>query len=156
MTVSSYKVEDPGKLAFNGGRPTKLHGPERLRITCAMEYQIASADKRDLWKVHTTNYIYRLLDRSENPIVDYHWHPDDTPDVPFPHLHLRKWGSRLHYPTGRVLVEDLLMLAVEHGAEPHDRAKWARILKRNRENFALGATWGVPRVPFDPDRAPLT
>ena len=38
----------------------------------------------------------------------------------------------------------LLMLAVEMGAEPVDRARWDECCERNRSNFALGATWGLP------------
>ncbi|HBX09915.1 MAG TPA: hypothetical protein DEG13_09065 [Candidatus Microthrix parvicella] len=59
------------------------------------------------------------------------------------HLHLDGKSSP-HYPTGRVLIENVLMLAVEMGAEPVDRARWDECCERNRFNFALGATWGLP------------
>jgi hypothetical protein len=67
-----------------------------------------------------------------------------TPDIPFPHLHVYPETVRRHYPTGRVLIEDVLGLAVEMGAEPRDKEKWARVSKRNIENFKKGATWGLP------------
>jgi hypothetical protein len=144
VTVDCYDPADEGRLVFNGGKPTKLHGPERIRITCAMQYKIvATGVAAKPWKVHTTNYIYRLVDRHGSPIVDYHWHPASTPDIPFPHLHARKYGCKLHYITGRVLIEDVLVLASECGASPGDPVKWSRILNRNRKNFALGATWGT-------------
>jgi hypothetical protein len=143
VTIDCYDPDTEGRLVFNGGRPTKLHGPEKVRITCAMQYEIVMTDGAKPWKVHTTNYIYRLLDRNENPIVDYHWHPASTPDVPFPHLHARQYGCKRHYVTGRVLIEDVLVLGIECGAAPNNPGKWNRILNGNRKNFALGATWGT-------------
>ncbi|MGB8178904.1 MAG: hypothetical protein WCF63_01950, partial [Acidimicrobiales bacterium] len=68
----------------------------------------------------------------------------DTPDKPYPHLHARQYSCGLHHPTGRVLIEDLLILAVECGAVPLDKNKWNRIEKKNKRNFTLGATWGAP------------
>jgi hypothetical protein len=145
VTVAHDEDTMRGNLAFNGGRPTKLNGPEKVRITCAMKFAIVgSGDTDKPWKVHTVHYIYRLLDRHDSPIVDYHWHPEDTPEVSFPHLHARQYGCKRHYLTGRVLIEDLLVLAVECGAIPSNPEKWKRILKANRANFALGTTWGIP------------
>lgn len=43
---------------------------------------------------------------------------------------------------------NVLMLAVEMGAEPVDRARWDECCERNRSNFALGATWGLPVMPL--------
>jgi hypothetical protein len=75
--------------------------------------------------------------------VDYHWHLQQTPGIQFPHLHPGEPLAGKHYPTGRVLIEDVLLFALECGAEPLDPAKWERVRKRNLENFAKGATWGV-------------
>ncbi len=111
-----------------------------------MNYEIVEAgdEPKNRYKVHTTKYIYRLMDCDKDPIADYHWHPDDTPNIPYPHLHATEYGCKRHHPTGRVLIEDLLTLAVECGAAPVDEAKWKRVVTRNRANFALGATWGTP------------
>jgi hypothetical protein len=42
-----------------------------------------------------------------------------------------------------VLIEDVLMLAVEMGAEPVDRPRWDSSYALNRSNFAPGATRGL-------------
>ena len=144
VTASSTDPSVPGQLVFNGGRPTKLNGPSRLRLGCTIEYAIVdSGQPAKPWKVHTTGYIFRLLKSNGSGLVDFHWHPTATPEVSFPHLHAREYGCKRHYPTGRVMVEDVFVLAIECGAIPGDRAKWQRVLKANRENFALGATWGT-------------
>lgn len=143
LSVSNYDPTKSGILTFNEGKPTKLKGPNHLSITCAQNYAILEVGEGERkWKVHTTKYIYRLIGNDPKGIVDYHWHPDDTPEKPFPHLHARQYACELHHPTGRVLIEDLLMLAVECGAIPLDQDKWSRIQRKNKANFSLGATWG--------------
>lgn len=97
------------------------------------------------WKTSTVQYIHRLLYQDGAGIVDYHWHPVDTPDKAFPHLHVRELEEKRHYPTGRVMIEDVFTLAVECGAVPRDRAKWEAIRDKNLLNFRKGATWGLPR-----------
>ena len=110
-----------------------------------MRYQIVESGVEQLpWKVHTTGWAYSLLDRHQDPVIDFHWHPELTPDVQFPHLHVYSEPDRRHFPTGRVLIEDVLGLAVEMGAEPRDLEKWQRVSQKNVENFKKGATWGLP------------
>jgi hypothetical protein len=147
LSVSNYNPAKPGVLTFNSGNPTRLKGAAGLSFVCSQNYVIVPTnDAVRKWKVHTTKYIYRLIGRDNAGIVDYHWHPDNTSDKAFPHLHAVQYSCKLHHPTGRVLIEDLLVLAVECGAVPSDDAKWQRILKRNLTNFAKGATWGIPKL----------
>jgi len=93
------------------------------------------------WKVSTTGWIYSLREGDQS-VADFHWHPAITPEIPFPHVHTPSPGPRRHVPTGRILIEDLLVLAVECGAEPLDPEKWQDVCARNIENFGKGATWG--------------
>jgi hypothetical protein len=147
LSVSSYDPSVPGVLTFNAGKPTRLKGPSHLPFTCSQNYEIvASGDVTRPWKVHTTKYIYRLIGQNDAGIVDYHWHPDNRADKAFPHLHATQYGCKLHHPTGRVLIEDLLLLSVECGAIPLDEAKWLRISRKNLRDFAKGATWGIPKL----------
>ncbi|HMS48876.1 MAG: hypothetical protein WAX12_17955 [Candidatus Microthrix subdominans] len=118
---------------------------EPMKLLLAIQVEIVAgrenvADER--FKVSTRKWIH-VLRREGREIVAYHWHPDEPGDKTYPHLHLDGKSSP-HYPTGRVLIEDVLMLAVEMGAEPVDRARWDECCERNRSNFALGATWGLP------------
>jgi len=59
-----------------------------------------------------------------------------------PHLHCSA-VNKGHIPTGRVIIEDVLNLAVQHGAKPNSVTRWKELDKLNREKFARGATWGV-------------
>jgi hypothetical protein len=109
-----------------------------------MRYRIVKLDSpdREPWKVSTTGWIYVLKDAAGKEIIEFHWHPAITPMVPFPHLHTPEPSVWRHCPTGRVLIEDVLNLAVECGAEPTDPAKWDDVFRTNVENFGKGATWG--------------
>ena len=85
----------------------------------------------------------RRTDRRTVRIVAYHWHPISDSHAKHPHVHVTELGDKRHFPTGRILVEDVLQLAIDLGAKPRDETKWTRIAERNRTNCALGATWGT-------------
>lgn len=103
-----------------------------------------SGIERTPWKVHTTGWARSLLNRRQESVIDLHWHPELDENIQFPHLHVYSERDRRHYPTGRVLIEDVLRLAVEMGAQPRDESKWQRVSQKNIENFKKGATWGLP------------
>lgn len=141
----------PHVLTLSGGPFARLRGGQRIAITVVQSYRVGQEDdeKRSSWRVHTASYAYglhRLED--ERQVLAYHWHPDDTPDVPFPHLHigsgagdLRARFSKYHLPTGRVTVEDVVLLAVrEFGVEPL-RRDWERVLRESRRTFEQRRTW---------------
>jgi hypothetical protein len=145
VQVDSYDPAVEGVLQFNGGDAVKLDGSPRLHLFISMRYKIVeSGVAQKPWKIHTTGWAHSLLNRRQEPVVDFHWHPDLTPDIQFPHLHVYSEPDRRHFPTGRVLIEDVLCLAVEMGAVPRDGAKWQRVSRKNIENFKKGATWGLP------------
>lgn len=133
-------------FGINAGRGMVLKSQGKpITLLLAIQVEIVSgrqgvADER--FKVSTRKWIHALR-REGREMVAYHWHPDEPGDKSYPHLHLDGKSSP-HYPTGRVLIEDVLMLAVEVGAEPINREKWDECYARNRSNFALGATWGLP------------
>jgi hypothetical protein len=151
VVADTFEADTDGVLQFNGADDVRLNGPGRIHVSILMRYRIIRfEDERNPgkpWKIHTTGWIYELKDRDLVPIVEFHWHPQLTPRIPFPHLHPHGPIVRYHYPTGRVLIEDVLNMAVECGAEPIDPAKWDDVFSANVENFAKGATWGanVPR-----------
>ncbi len=66
----------------------------------------------------------------------------------FPHLHIRNsvlaHGSpimRVHIPTGRVALEDVIRLAVEEFHVEPRRADWNEVLIRTRQGFVEQRTW---------------
>jgi hypothetical protein len=146
VSADSSNPADEGVLSFNKAEYVKLNGPGRVRISIGMRYRIVPNEDQDKarlpWKVHTTSYAYSLHDARDKPIVDYHWHPHLTPDILFPHLHIDSLPKRVHFSTGRVLIEHVLRLAVECGAQPLNPDNWKRTLRDNLRNFEKSATWG--------------
>jgi hypothetical protein len=148
VSVDSYDEDVEGVLTFNRADDVRLPGESHIHLSVLMRYRIiqleSPPDSRKPWKVTTTHWAYELKDRDLSWIVQYHWHPSLTPDIAFPHMHHAKDTVRCHLPTGRVLLEDVLRFAVELGAEPVDHDKWADVSRKNVENFAKSATWGLP------------
>lgn len=160
VTVDSYDPDTEGVLKFNRADDVVLNGSARVSLSVTMRYRIVKvrslAAPGKPWKVSTTGWIYTLKEQAGDLIADFHWHPAITPGIPFPHVHPANEVVKHHIPTGRVLVEDVLTLAVECGANPTDAAKWERIRSRNIENFGKGATWGAkqPRLVRQPGDLP--
>jgi hypothetical protein len=144
---------DDGVLLFNDGGDVILNGDGKVRLSINLNYRIVQNRAADahgkVWKVSATGWIYHVADSDCDVIADFHWHPRATPDVLIPHLHTPEKSPRRHFPTGRVLIEDVLHFCVECGASPYDADMWQQIHDRNIENFKLGATWGssFPRRP---------
>jgi len=92
-------------------------------------------------KVTTTGWIDELLDHRGSSLAAHHWHPISSSHVTTPHLHVPGEAKR-HFPTGRVLIEDILTLAMELGAAPTDPGKWRAREAANRAAFREDATWG--------------
>ena len=143
VTADSYKADQEGVLTLNNGEVVALRGSNKLGLAVSMRYEIIAADDpaRGPWKVTTTGYMYDLL-LNETAQYEYHWHPISSSHEVRPHLHCSAVGKG-HIPTGRVMIEDVLNLAFQHGAEPRNETRWKKLDKRNREMFARGATWGV-------------
>ncbi|CAN5423340.1 hypothetical protein BH10ACT3_BH10ACT3_02810 [soil metagenome] len=120
-----------------------MTGAAGLKISVSMHYAVVKHEDPDKgpWKATTTGWIYHLYSSKGEKLAMYHWHPIGISPITTPHLHVP--GQKCHYPTGRVLVEDVLAVAVELGAEPRDATKWRDIEERNRANFLKGATWGA-------------
>jgi hypothetical protein len=142
VTADSRDERRPGKIVLSRNDPVQLYGPKRITIEISMDYELRRTDEPDKgpWKVSTTGWIYHLREHSGELIVGYHWHPRHTPQVP--HAHIRTQSTTGHFPTGRVLIEDLLQAAIEQGAEPTDPERWKQVRARNLEAFHRGATWG--------------
>lgn len=145
VTADSYDPDAEGVLTLNEGDRVKLRrapGGQRVALEASMRYRIVEHPKKGPWKVNTTGWVYELY-RADRRLLAFHWHPAATPDNVLPHLHAEASARfrKHHIPTGRVLIEDVLTLAVELGANPI-KDDWAAIMRKNRRNFVLGATWG--------------
>jgi hypothetical protein len=137
-----------GRLTLNRYNPVRLDGSGKVHLLMTMSYRVIEAEG-DLgpYKVSTVGWIYHLLDSSKDALVGYHWHPVSESHATHPHMHNFAEGDKRHYPTGRVLVEQVLQLATEFGAKPRDPDEWLRVISENRSNFDLGASWGTSHPP---------
>lgn len=121
-------------LSLNRGASVPLRADTPLRLFVEVRYTAVQVDRR--WAPRITAYYYALEDERYE-ILAYHWHPEQTPNVTFPHLHLeagsgvrRQELTRAHLPTGHVPLPAFLRMAItDFGVEPR-REDWQDVLAR--------------------------
>lgn len=103
-----------------------------------MNYKVIEAEgELGKWKVRTVSYIYSLFTDNEERI-SYHYHPSASPQIWFPHLHVN--NNRMHFPSGRVSIEEFIRLAIlEYGARPTQ--DWEAVLMESQRQFEKYRTW---------------
>lgn len=152
VTGTTQQPGEIGILTVNRGKPLSLDATDRqIEIACSIKYTIrrASSGQSGSWRVSTVSYVHSVsLDGKS--AVDFHWHPDDGSNVWYPHIHPYFLGSGrdqggMHIPSGRVLVEDVLIFAHERGAIPL-KDEWEGIVSRIKKRVAQEATWGAPSL----------
>lgn len=151
VTVDRYEPGAEGILVLNRGASVRLNGAERIEIHVSMRYLVIMTDEvgKGPFKVTTTGWIYSLLSHDGDELLAYHWHPISDSHMTTPHMHLP--AQKVHYPTGRVLIEDVLTASLDLGASPKDHGAWGTCVADNRAAFLRGATWGHPADPSSPD-----
>jgi hypothetical protein len=111
-----------------------------LLLEVRIEYRIEQTDSR-AFGARALAYVYTILDRNENEIVAFHWHPGGGSRVRQPHLHVLHRSSippsvdlddlalaDLHLATGYVRFRDVVhMLIEEIGVQPL-RDDWRDVL----------------------------
>ena len=134
---SLLTYREPVKLTRKSGDP--------LYVNVTQTYLIVQSGDGE-YKANSTAYIYTVLGKFGNnlsEILEFHWHPTDTPKLKWPHLHVNGNTadgdvSRVHFPTGRLAVEDFIRILVRDFDVkmwlPYDEAK--RILTKNKRAFA--------------------
>jgi hypothetical protein len=144
VTGDVFGMGPVGKLVVNRYEPVRLDGRGKVQLSMQMSYQIVEA-AGDIgpFKITTVGWIYHLADSRGHDLFGYHWHPISDSHAKNPHFHNYAEGDKRHYPTGRVLIEEVLELAREYGAKPKDGIKWDDIAAENREKFEISATWGT-------------
>jgi hypothetical protein len=140
LQVESYRSTDRVLAAtLNRGDPVQLIGPPDLFLTLRLHYRVAQRDPAPgVWTAHTAAYYFALQDERERELLAYHWHPESRSRVTWPHLHVGQalaLSSRIHLPTGRIFLEDILRLAIEEfGVRPR-RMNWETVLRQTRHPF---------------------
>ena len=146
---TSQEPDEPGILTIHRGKPLTLEATQpRVDITCSISYKIhqaANTENRQ-WRVSTLGYIHTVT-LDEELFVEFHWHPDDGSNVWYPHIHPRFAGpgrdrGGIHIPSGRILIEDVLIFANERGATPL-KDDWEAVVSRIKQRVAVESTWGA-------------
>ena len=135
--------EPPVKLQRKGGDP--------LYLAVTQTYRVVEPTPRQ-FKAKTTAYLYEVSVKRNSDelanVFEFHWHPDTTRSLKWPHLHVvgnTQDGNveRVHFPTARLAVEDLIRLLIrDFGVKtriPYDNAK--KILAKNKLALMQSASW---------------
>ncbi len=124
--------------------------------------EIPEAVRCQRYRVSITSYNYVLLHagpgaKSGSELLAFHWHPESSEGglqvVTSPHLHigssvLREQAlTKMHIPTGRIALEDVLRLAIlDFRARTLDR-NWEKRLQETLTEFGSARTRPQSGVP---------
>lgn len=136
----------PVTMSLNDGAMVPLRvWPDRepVAISVGVTYRIRPSVDAD---VETVGWSHALT-VGETEQIRYDWHPQTTPDIKWPHAHV--FDGEEHTPTGRILVEDVLLLALEYGAKPLPNRAWKDKLRASHAHFEQDGSWGTaPNISF--------
>lgn len=147
VTGTTHRADERGQLTLNYGKPLELNSNTRkIEIECVIGYRIEKVVVGSGWQVSTLGYIHSVTVDDE-PIVEFHWHPDDTSNIWYPHIHPRLAGGGrhrggMHIPSGHVFVEDVLIFAHERGAVPL-KDDWTTITANAKQRLTVRASRGA-------------
>ncbi|MFP5205366.1 MAG: hypothetical protein ACLGSH_08425 [Acidobacteriota bacterium] len=122
---------------------------EILYLTFQQSFQIEKKALLNRFKVCTREYIYGLEDESNQEILQFHWHPETTPDVLFPHLHIKAGAGRsirseilkAHFRTDRIAFEEFALLLINGFGVIPDRKDAPEVLSSNLKRFVDHRSW---------------
>lgn len=140
LRPSGYKSTDGDLLLLlNEGEPSELRGCG-LALELAHHFRIVEASgKLGPYKVQTTGYQYRISEaKTDEELYCFHWHPHSSRSDP--HLHVPAADRRIHIPTGRIAIEQVLLLVEELGALPIE-SKWQAVVQDSFRRFRDFRTW---------------
>lgn len=127
----------------------------RYHLDILHTFSVIDADPPDNGRrVTSQEYIYDLRnDADDATLLSYHWHPRGSSPVTHHHLHVNVDGAligsrpldRVHLPTARVALEDLLLFSIlDLGVQPRN-TEWQEILEGNRSAFRRSQRRGADR-----------
>lgn len=132
----------PRALLMAGGDAVALRGDRRLTLSVGEQYQVVEDDDGG-WRIRTTAYFYAIGQQRAGELFAYHWHPRGRGRMVHPHLHVSAdargdvgWIGKLHLPTARVELADVILLAIEELAALPVREDWAAVLDETRRSTA--------------------
>lgn len=106
-------------------------------------FMIVGNAKEKYFKVKTQKYSYAIEShRDKQEVIAFHWDPESRV-VHYAHTHvdLHRVQKKLHVPTGRVPIEDVIWFCIQElGVTPLHR-NWKNIILEAREAFMKYKTW---------------
>ncbi|WP_141979690.1 hypothetical protein [Saccharothrix saharensis] len=144
-------VDEEHSLYLNRATAVELKGPARLELGIRMRYKIIRDEslEKGPFRVTTLAYDYLLARKSGEAVLNFHWHPSGKSHNKQPHIHVGTnelandsvLTNKIHVPTGRVSVEQVLRAAIELGVQPII-PDWADRLNKTEAPFLEHRTWG--------------
>lgn len=144
-------------LSLNANQPTPLNGIAELFLKISQNYQIIDTAEagRSRYKVETLGYQYSVETMERREVLIYQWSPTGAGRMTRPHLHVGrrllqesiKAGNRsyelpkLHMPTGRVAIEDVVRFAITELGAVSRRSDWQEVLERTQSAFEQWKSW---------------
>jgi hypothetical protein len=142
---------------LGNGEPVALKGQDALRRRVALNYRLVEAEgARGPWKVTTTAYSYIVDATDRGEVFAYQWNPHGAGKTPRPHVHFRCLGelrsdwAHIHFPTGRVALEDVVRTLIEEMSVEPRRSDWNDVLDETQQDFERWRTWGGQAPPPAP------
>jgi hypothetical protein len=142
-------MPDPHAATLSGEGPVGLGKDARIAMLMSIQYRIVEAEgERGPWKTTVAQYEYSLVQKGKE-VLGFHWHPESRGRVTWPHVHvgtvaLARRGAlnrRIHIPTGRVAVEDVLRLAIIDLGVESLRDDWETVFRQTQDVFERWRTW---------------
>lgn len=126
----------PYPAAFQAGFAILDCAPRRgtVRLSVVHSYRVVPAGASgSRWEAKTSGWVYDLADSRDQPIVAFHWHPENSGRVTRPHIHVSGVHEtvelrKLHFPTGQVSLAAVLRFAIEDLNVVPRRSDWQALL----------------------------
>jgi hypothetical protein len=115
------------------------HGLHPIRLMLSHEYIVRDAAQRQgWWEAVTTGWTYNILDHGGRTIVAFHWHPEGSGRVTWPHLHAYSTHEsvelhKLHPPTGTITAGSVVRFLIEDLDVLPRRPDWQAILEHHED-----------------------
>jgi hypothetical protein len=140
----------PHSLSIAQVTPPRLRCSQReIYLAVVHQYRIIEDDPttRGPWRVQSVGYSYILHGEGGKELFAYQWHPGGPSPITSPHVHIGTGLGltdlsvpKLHVPTARVSLEQVIRLAIELGAEPI-RDDWDEVLRASEDAFIEWRSW---------------
>jgi len=141
-------------FALDRGQLVALGGPRNTRLQVVQNLVPLWVAESKHWRMTTREYIYLLVTKDVE--VAWHWHPLTSPrggdPSTRPHSHIqlpegtasekaRKAITRLHIPSGRVTVEQVVRYIIEECEVKPLHDDWDQMLSAGHDLHVEHRTW---------------